>query len=78
MRTFARRSLLIMVLTLPAPACGESLGPNGERLVSVKDDAFDPASKTISVGDKVLWTWSGSHHQNLTWVVRTGAGNSAT
>lgn len=78
MRMFARRSLLIIALTLPALACGESLGPNGERLVSVKDDAFDAASKTISVGDKVLWTWSGSHQHNLTWVVTTGAGNSAT
>ena len=78
MQLFVRRILVIAALTLPAMACGEALGPNGEKLVKVTDDAFDPSTKSIKVGDKVQWQWSGSHQHNVTWVVSTGTGNSAT
>jgi plastocyanin len=67
-----------MALTLPALACGEDLGPNGEKLVNVQDNAFDPSTKTIAVGDAVLWQWQGSNQHNVTWVVTSGGGNSAT
>lgn len=78
MQSFVRRALLIAALTLPAFACGEALGPNGEKLVKVIDNTFDPATKTIKVGDKVLWQWSGSNQHNVTWVQSSGSGNSAT
>jgi len=58
--------------------CGEALGPQGEKLVRVADDAFDPVTKTIQEGDKVLWEWKGSHEHNVTWLDSSGAGNSAT
>lgn len=78
MHSFVRRVLLIATLALPAFACGEAVGPNGEKLVKVTDNAFDPTTKTINAGEKVMWTWTGSNQHNVTWVVASGTGNSAT
>jgi len=73
MRRFAYRFLVVLALTLPALACGDS---DDETGVSVKDDAFDPASTTVSVGGTVSWQWRGTHQHNVTWVVAST--NSAT
>jgi plastocyanin len=73
MRRFAHRFLLLATLALPALACGDS---NDATEVSVKDDVFDPASRTVSVGATVSWQWSGTHQHNVTWVVAST--NSAT
>lgn len=59
-------------------SCSEALGPNGEKLVTVEDNDFDPAAKTVAVGETVLWQWKGSAGHNVTWVTSSGAGNSAT
>ena len=72
MRRFAPRSLLILALTLPALACGS----DDTASVSVTDDAFSPASSTVSVGATVTWQWSGTHQHNVTWAAAST--NSAT
>jgi plastocyanin len=65
MRRLALVSFLTLALTLPALACGS----DDSGSVNVKDDAFDPASSTVSVGATVTWQWSGTHQHNVTWVV---------
>ncbi len=72
MRRFAYPFLLMLALTLPALACGD----DETSAVSVKDDSFDPTSKTVSVGASVSWQWTGTHQHNVTWVVAST--NSAT
>ena len=79
MRRLIHRSLLLLALTVPVLACSdEELGPNGEKVIAVTDDAFDPASKTIAAEDQILWQWKGGHQHNVTWVDTSGAVNSAT
>ena len=82
MRLSVRRSLPALFLAglgLGLWSCGESLGPNGEQLVTVENNDFDPGSKAISVGQTVLWQWAaGSAGHNVTWVNQSGTGNSAT
>ena len=72
MRSFAYRFLVVLALTLPALACGD----DESSAVSVADDEFEPASKTVSVGASVSWQWTGTHQHNVTWVVAST--NSAT
>lgn len=81
MRLSVRRSvptLLLLGAAVAVLSCGDVLGPNGEKLVAVEDDAFNPATKTVNVGDAVLWQWKGGNQHNVTWVTQSGAGNSAT
>ena len=73
MRRFAYPFLVVLALTLPALACGDD---EDATAVSVKDDVFDPVSKTVSVGASVSWQWTGTHQHNVTWVVAST--NSAT
>jgi plastocyanin len=65
--------------TLATLSCGDDgTGPGGEQLVEVEDDRFDPITKTVDVGDRVLWDWTGSNSHNVTWVAAIPAGNSPT
>ncbi len=76
-----RRSLPALLLLGAAVAvlsCGDSLGPNGEKIVNVNDNAFSPATQTIAAGETVLWQWKGANQHNVTWVTTSGTGNSAT
>ena len=70
--------LLALGLSLPVLSCGNSLGPNGEVLVAVEDNAFTPATLTITAGETVLWQWKGQNQHNVTWTTQAGGGNSAT
>jgi plastocyanin len=71
MRLSVRRSLpalLLLGATAGLLSCGDNgLGPNGEQLVAVGDNDFDPATKTIKAGETVLWQWKGSAVHNVTW-----------
>jgi plastocyanin len=57
---------------------GESLGPNGEKIVKVEDSDFNPDTKTLTVGQTVLWQWTDQLGHNVTWVAQSGTGNSST
>lgn len=81
MRFSVRRSLRAVLLTglgLALFSCSEALGPNGEKIVKVEDNEFEPGSKTVAAGETVLWQWGGSNPHNVTWVDQSGTGNSAT
>ncbi len=71
-------ALLLLGLSVAALSCGDSTGPNGEKLVNVNDNSFNPATLTIAAGQTVLWQWKGSNPHNVTWDTQSGAGNSAT
>lgn len=81
MHPFTTRSLAALVL-LGAPlglaSCGSSTSPSAQNTVAVQDNVFVPASITIDAGQSVTWQWGGSNQHNVTWVVTSGAGNSAT
>lgn len=82
MHLVVRRSLTALLLagvTLTVLSCGDSAGPNGANTVSVKNNAFDPATLNVAVGQSVTWQWTaGSNPHNVTWVDQSGTGNSAT
>ncbi len=82
MRLSVRRSvpaLFLLAATVALLSCGDSVGPNGEKIVKVENNDFDPATKTIAVGETVLWQWAAnSNPHNVTWVDQSGTGNSAT
>lgn len=66
-------------LLLVAACGGEATGPNGEKIVKVQNDVFNPQTKTIAAGETVLWQWDGTTNQhNVTWVDPSGVSNSAT
>ncbi len=71
-------ALLLLGLSVAVLSCGDSVGPNGEKLVAVEDNDFDPATKTIAVGETVLWQWKGQVGHNVTWVQQSGTGDSPT
>jgi len=78
-----RRSIATLALLGAATglaSCGSSTtSPSGQTIVQVKDNFFSPSSVTISVGQTVEWQWAGTtNSHNVTWVVTSGAGNSAT
>jgi plastocyanin len=81
MHLSVHRSLVTLAL-LGAPlglaSCGSSTGPGNQTVVQVKDNFFSPSSVTVSVGQTVQWQWAGSNAHNVTWVVSSGAANSAT
>ena len=60
--------LTTLLLAAATVGCGESLGPNGEQLVAVSDNAFGPLTREIKRGETVLWEWKGSNQHNITWV----------
>lgn len=72
-----RLASLLLAGTLLATACGESTAP-AQNTVQVKDNFFDPATLTVSAGQRVTWQWAGSNPHNVTWVTTSGAGNSPT
>lgn len=75
-RTVAALALSGAVLILGA--CGEATGPNGEKIVKVQDDVFNPQTKTIAAAETVLWEWAGNNQHNVTWVDPSGVSNSPT
>jgi plastocyanin len=49
----------VMLLAAPASAL--------EQTVTVRDNSFDPTSKTVSLGDTIKWTNSGANTHNVTF-----------
>lgn len=41
--------------------------PPSQAAVSVQDNSFSPATRTVAVGGDVTWTWSGSNTHNVTF-----------
>ncbi|MBI3981707.1 MAG: cupredoxin domain-containing protein [Gemmatimonadetes bacterium] len=80
MRLSVRRSLAALAISaaLFLAACSEATGPNGEKLVEVADDVFNPMTRTISAGETVMWQWKGSNQHNVTWTETSGTSNSPT
>jgi plastocyanin len=56
-------TLVALALTV---GCSSSTGLNGTD-VTVQDNAFNPSSNTVAVGETVTWTWAGGNSHNVTW-----------
>lgn len=75
-RAVTTLALSLAVITLGA--CGEATGPNGEKIVKVEDNVFNPQTKNIAAGETVLWEWAGAVDHNVTWADPSGVSNSPT
>ena len=66
--SMARRSACAVVVALGlVAACGDdSAGPGDEvpfnKIITVQNTSFSPASATIVVGDSITWRWAGGSH----------------
>lgn len=49
------------------PATPGPSTPSTTNAISVRDNAFDPASTTVPPGTTVTWTWAGSNQHNVTF-----------
>ena len=73
------RPMMLTAVVVAAVGCGGSggsygSGPNNNptgstsKQITVKNNVFDPASTTVSVGSTVTWTWAaGSVNHNVTF-----------
>ena len=71
-------ALLLLSAAVAVLSCSEAAGPNGEKIVKVEDNDFDPTTQSIAPGEAVMWQWAGSNPHNVTWVEQSGTGNSDT
>ncbi len=86
------RLALTLLLGVSFAACGgdDTSGPGSDNgtttpppppapalpAVNIADNNFSPSSLTVSVGERVTWTWVGMNSHNVTF--DDGTGNSVT
>lgn len=61
-----RLGLAVLVAIVPALLVGVPAVRAANADVSVRDNAFEPTSVRIAVGDQVTWTWRGNNPHTVT------------